>query len=150
MIAQELEVSLHMAFVEARQQRHEFITVEHLLLALLDNPSAAEALRSLPTIPATVNMHPLVKKVYDDPAFGEFLDKLPDAEVKVLCQKLRKGILATKIMAPPTNCLSPIGDELMRRGLVSFLNVIETEGPEEEEGWPPAGRNPARRDAVGN
>ena len=39
MIAQELEVSLHMAFVEARQQRHEFITVEHLLLALLDNPA---------------------------------------------------------------------------------------------------------------
>jgi ATP-dependent Clp protease ATP-binding subunit ClpA len=39
MIAQELEVSLHMAFVEARQQRHEFITVEHLLMALLDNPS---------------------------------------------------------------------------------------------------------------
>ena len=46
MIAQELEVSLHMAFVEARQKRHEFITVEHLLLALIDNPSAAEALRS--------------------------------------------------------------------------------------------------------
>ena len=51
MIAQELEVSLHMAFVEARQQRHEFITVEHLLLALLDNPSAAEgaAARARPT-----------------------------------------------------------------------------------------------------
>jgi ATP-dependent Clp protease ATP-binding subunit ClpA len=46
MIAQELEVSLHMAFVEARQQRHEFITVEHLLLALLDNPSAAEVLHA--------------------------------------------------------------------------------------------------------
>jgi ATP-dependent Clp protease ATP-binding subunit ClpA len=46
MIAQELEVSLHMAFVEARQQRHEFITVEHLLLALLDNPSGAEVLRA--------------------------------------------------------------------------------------------------------
>src|SRR4026209_654578 len=46
MIAQELEVSLHMAFVEARQQRHEFITVEHLLPALLDNPSAAERLRA--------------------------------------------------------------------------------------------------------
>lgn len=46
MIAQELEVSLHMAFVEARQKRHEFITVEHLLLALLDNPSAAETLRA--------------------------------------------------------------------------------------------------------
>ncbi len=44
MIAQELEVSLHMAFVESRQKRHEFITVEHLLLALLDNPSAAKVL----------------------------------------------------------------------------------------------------------
>lgn len=44
MIAQELEVTLHMAFVEARQQRHEFITVEHLLLALLDNPSARDVL----------------------------------------------------------------------------------------------------------
>ena len=49
MIAQELEVSLHMAFVEARQQRHEFITVEHLLQALLDNPSAVEVLRACST-----------------------------------------------------------------------------------------------------
>ena len=46
MIAQELEVSLHMAFVEARQKQHEFITVEHLLLAMLDNPSAADVLRA--------------------------------------------------------------------------------------------------------
>ncbi|TAL21412.1 MAG: AAA family ATPase, partial [Aquabacterium sp.] len=46
MIAQELEVSLHMAFVEARQQRHEFITVEHLLLALVDNPSASDVLKA--------------------------------------------------------------------------------------------------------
>ena len=44
MIAQELEVSLHLAFVEARQKRHEFITVEHLLLAMLDNPSASQVL----------------------------------------------------------------------------------------------------------
>ncbi|HEX6794160.1 MAG TPA: ATP-dependent Clp protease ATP-binding subunit ClpA [Casimicrobiaceae bacterium] len=46
MIAQELEVSLHMAFVDARQKQHEFITVEHLLLAMLDNPSAAEVLKA--------------------------------------------------------------------------------------------------------
>src|SRR3990167_7126256 len=46
MIAQELEVSLHLAFVEARQKRHEFITVEHLLLALLDNPTATDVLRA--------------------------------------------------------------------------------------------------------
>jgi len=54
------------------------------------------------------------------------------AEDRALAEKLHKGIQATKIMAPPTNCLSPIGDELMRRGLVSFLNVIESEGPEED------------------
>ena len=54
------------------------------------------------------------------------------AEDRALAEKLHKAIGATKIMAPPTNCLSPIGDELMKRGLVSFLNVIETEGPEEE------------------
>ncbi|HCA26968.1 MAG TPA: ATP-dependent Clp protease ATP-binding subunit ClpA, partial [Betaproteobacteria bacterium] len=46
MIAQELEVSLHLAFMEARQKRHEFISVEHLLLALLDNPSAVQVLRA--------------------------------------------------------------------------------------------------------
>ena len=46
MIAQELEVSLHMVFVESRQKRHEFITVEHLLLAMLDNHTAAEVLRA--------------------------------------------------------------------------------------------------------
>lgn len=44
MIAKELEISLHMAFAWARQQRHEFVTTECLLLALLDNPSAQEAL----------------------------------------------------------------------------------------------------------
>ena len=46
MIAQELEVTLHMAFMDARQRKHEFVTVEHLLLALLDNPSAAEILKA--------------------------------------------------------------------------------------------------------
>jgi ATP-dependent Clp protease ATP-binding subunit ClpA len=45
-ISEELEVSLHMAFVEARAARHEFITVEHLLLSLLDNASAVEVLRA--------------------------------------------------------------------------------------------------------
>jgi len=45
-ISEELEVSLHMAFVEARAARHEFITVEHLLLSLLDNAAAVEVLRA--------------------------------------------------------------------------------------------------------
>jgi DNA-directed RNA polymerase subunit beta len=33
-----------------------------------------------------------LKKIYDDRAFGEFLDGLPDKEVVTLCQRLRKGI----------------------------------------------------------
>ncbi len=45
-ISQELEVSLHMAFVEARSARHEFITVEHLLFSLLDNAAATEVLKA--------------------------------------------------------------------------------------------------------
>lgn len=52
------------------------------------------------------------------------------AEDRALAERLHRAIGETKIMNPPTNCLSPIGDELMRRGLVSFLNVIESEGPE--------------------
>ncbi|HLR13899.1 MAG TPA: ATP-dependent Clp protease ATP-binding subunit ClpA [Burkholderiaceae bacterium] len=46
MISEELEVTLHTAFVEARAARHEFITVEHLLLGLLDNQAAIEVLRA--------------------------------------------------------------------------------------------------------
>ncbi len=64
MIAQELEVSLHMAFMEARQKRHEFITVEHLLLAMLDNPSAADVLRA-----CAANLDELRHKLTD------FIDK---------------------------------------------------------------------------
>lgn len=44
MIAAELEAALHVAFIGARQRRHEFITVEHLLFALLDAPHAKETL----------------------------------------------------------------------------------------------------------
>jgi len=47
MIAPDLEVTLHMVFAHARSRRHEYVTVEHLLLGLLDNPSATEALRAV-------------------------------------------------------------------------------------------------------
>ena len=54
-------------------------------------------------------------------------------------EKLHVAIAAQKLMAPPLNCLSPIGDELMRKGLINFLSVTET--PLDEEGLeaaPPA------------
>ena len=46
MLDKDLEHTLNTAYKEARDQRHEFITVEHLLLALLDNSSAARVLRA--------------------------------------------------------------------------------------------------------
>lgn len=46
MLNRELEVTLNLAFKEARAKRHEFMTVEHLLLALLDNEAAAAVLRA--------------------------------------------------------------------------------------------------------
>jgi ATP-dependent Clp protease ATP-binding subunit ClpA len=46
MLNRELEVTLNLAFKEARTKRHEFMTVEHLLLALLDNEAAASVLRA--------------------------------------------------------------------------------------------------------
>jgi len=46
MLNKELEFTLNLAFREAQEKKHEFITVEHLLLALLDNPAAAEVLRA--------------------------------------------------------------------------------------------------------
>jgi ATP-dependent Clp protease adapter protein ClpS len=46
MISKDLEVSLHEAFVDARQERYQQITVEHLLMALLTNPGAAQILRA--------------------------------------------------------------------------------------------------------
>lgn len=44
MLNKDLEITLNAAFREARARRHEFMTVEHLLLALIDNPSAGDAL----------------------------------------------------------------------------------------------------------
>ena len=46
MLSKELEFTLNSAFRDAREKRHEFMTVEHLLLALLDNPAAGKVLRA--------------------------------------------------------------------------------------------------------
>jgi DNA topoisomerase-6 subunit B len=91
-------------------------------------------------------------------AAGEILAKVPWGkkpvkprllgENRVLAEELHKAIAETKLMSPPTNCLSPIGDELMRKGLVSFLTVIESEGEGGDENaqldLDSAGMRPAR------
>ncbi len=47
MLSKDLEVTLNEAFREAKSKRHEFMTVEHLLLALLDNSVAVDVLRKV-------------------------------------------------------------------------------------------------------
>jgi ATP-dependent Clp protease ATP-binding subunit ClpA len=49
MLNKELEFTLNLAFKEAKEKRHEFMTVEHLLLSLLDNPAAANVLQACET-----------------------------------------------------------------------------------------------------
>src|SRR5690606_9659109 len=46
MLSKDLEITLNTAFKNARDKRHEFMTVEHLLLALLDNESAVGVLKA--------------------------------------------------------------------------------------------------------
>ncbi|MEA3274710.1 MAG: ATP-dependent Clp protease ATP-binding subunit ClpA [Pseudomonadota bacterium] len=46
MLSKELEFTLNQAFKQAREKHHEYMTVEHLLLSLLDNPAAAKVLRA--------------------------------------------------------------------------------------------------------
>ena len=73
MLSEELERTLNQAFKAAREKRHEFMTVEHLLLALLDNPASNSALRA-----CGANIDTLEKDLV------EFLDEttplLPDEE----------------------------------------------------------------------
>ena len=76
-------------------------------------------------------------------AAGEILAKVPWGRKPVrprvlganraMAEELHRAVAGTKLMSPPTNCLSPIGDELMRKGLVSFLHVIESEGESGDE-----------------
>ncbi len=58
MLNKELEFTLNLAFKEAREKRHEFMTVEHLLLALTQNPAAAEVLRACGS-----DLHKLAKEL---------------------------------------------------------------------------------------
>lgn len=75
MLNKDLELTLNLAFRFARERRHEYMTVEHLLLALLDNPAAGDALRSCGT-----NIEKLRLEL------GSFIDSttpvLPDGEME--------------------------------------------------------------------
>jgi len=70
MIARELQATLRKAYDEAQKMRHEYVTLEHLLLALLDDPKAKKALDACGS-----NRARLRKRLY---AFFEGIQKLPE------------------------------------------------------------------------
>lgn len=75
MLNKELEFTLNLAFKEAKEKRQEFMTVEHLLLSLLDNPSAGEVLHACA---ANVDLlrHDLIEFI------DETTPRLPDDELE--------------------------------------------------------------------
>ncbi|MBI4289867.1 MAG: ATP-dependent Clp protease ATP-binding subunit ClpA [Betaproteobacteria bacterium] len=73
MIAHELEASLHLAFLEAHRKRHRYVTAEHLLLALLDNPAVQRVLRA-----CAADLDDLRKNLTD--FIGEHTPTVPDTE----------------------------------------------------------------------
>jgi ATP-dependent Clp protease ATP-binding subunit ClpA len=64
MFSKELELSISQAYQEAREQRHEFLTVEHMLLALLDNASALGILSACGA--DTIALEKEIRKVLED------------------------------------------------------------------------------------
>ncbi len=64
MFSKELEVSISQAYQEARESRHEFLTVEHMLLALFDNASALGILSACGADVAGLEQD--IRKVLDD------------------------------------------------------------------------------------
>jgi len=73
MLSKELEASLNKAFSDAREKRHEYITVEHLLLALLDNNSANVVLHACGADIKLLN-HELSEYLNNNtPVFGEVI-----------------------------------------------------------------------------
>ena len=80
MLSAEVEYSINTLFRDARDKHHEFVTVEHLLLAMLDNPSAAEALRACNV---------------DIPALRKELEQFIDENTPLIPDNDRRDVLPT-------------------------------------------------------
>ncbi|HEV2110377.1 MAG TPA: ATP-dependent Clp protease ATP-binding subunit ClpA [Gammaproteobacteria bacterium] len=170
MLSKELEYCLNAAFKEARGQRHEFITVEHLLLALLDIPQVNEVLRACGT--AVENLrHELADYVQESTPRVDSQE--PDVQPTLGFQRvLQRAVLhiqsSGKKEVTGLNVLVAIFGEkeshavyLLNRHGVTRLDVVnyishgiskvhdeegrevsQEAGEEDEEGGNKAGRNP--------
>ena len=74
MLNKELEFTLNQAFKNAKEKRHEFMTVEHLLLSLLDNPAAGNVLQA-----CDANLETLRRDLIE--FIDETTPKIPDGEL---------------------------------------------------------------------
>lgn len=75
MLNKELEFTLNLAFKDAREKRHEFMTVEHLLLSLLDNPAAGNVLQA-----CDANIESLRRDLME--FIDETTPKIPESELE--------------------------------------------------------------------
>ncbi|NYS29718.1 MULTISPECIES: ATP-dependent Clp protease ATP-binding subunit ClpA [unclassified Pantoea] len=163
MLNQELELSLNMAFARAREHRHEFMTVEHLLLALLSNPSAREALEA-----CTVDMVALRQELEAFieqttpvlPASEEERDTQPTLSFQRVLQRAVFHVQSSgRSEVTGANVLVAIFSEqesqaayLLRKHEVSRLDVVNfiSHGTRKDEpGQAPGAENPVNEEQAG-
>ncbi|MFI0488997.1 MAG: ATP-dependent Clp protease ATP-binding subunit ClpA [Yersinia sp. (in: enterobacteria)] len=163
MLNQELELSLNMAFARAREYRHEFMTVEHLFLALLSNPAAREALEA-----CTVDLVALRKELETFieqttptlPASEEEPDTQPTLSFQRVLQRAVFHVQSSgRNEVSGANVLVAIFSEqesqaayLLRKHDVSRLDIVNfiSHGARKDEpDQPPSAENPVNEEQAG-
>lgn len=135
MLNLELEVSLNLAFKDAREQRHEFMTVEHLLLALLDNREAAQVLRGCGADIEALRTEVKAFIALNTPLFAEHLQDMETQTTlgfqRVLQRAVFHGQSSGKDEVGGGNVLAALYSEtdshavyLLRKHKVSRLDVV--------------------------
>ncbi|TKI07470.1 ATP-dependent Clp protease ATP-binding subunit ClpA [Martelella alba] len=162
MLNQELELSLNMAFARAREHRHEFMTVEHLLLALLSNPSAREALEAC-TVDLTALRQELEAFIEQTtptlPASDEERDTQPTLSFQRVLQRAVFHVQSSgRSEVSGANVLVAIFSEqesqaayLLRKHDVSRLDVVNfiSHGTRKDESQAPGPENPVNEEQAG-
>jgi len=163
MLNQELELSLNMAFARAREHRHEFMTVEHLLLALLSNPSAREALEacSVDIVALRLELEAFIEQTTPVlPASEEERDTQPTLSFQRVLQRAVFHVQSSgRSEVSGANVLVAIFSEqesqaayLLRKHEVSRLDVVNfiSHGTRKDEpGQAPGAENPVNEEQAG-
>ncbi|EGT5761364.1 ATP-dependent Clp protease ATP-binding subunit ClpA [Cronobacter sakazakii] len=163
MLNQELELSLNMAFARAREHRHEFMTVEHLLLALLSNPSAREALEacSVDLVALRQELEAFIEQTTPVlPASEEERDTQPTLSFQRVLQRAVFHVQSSgRSEVTGANVLVAIFSEqesqaayLLRKHEVSRLDVVNfiSHGTRKDEpGLAPGNDNPVNEEQAG-